>query len=246
MPVGGCVLFAVASLVSFFSFVTFRFLPVHDPDSAGRRRAVACEALAAGHARSWVSGQSRPPTARTHAKAPVAPSRHARALCSLPDASNGNHPSRTVSRTLTLFGLGRVFYQRLSGLTRGKIHFFWGKAAFSGRAARKGCHWKLAGRPKGMPLEVGGPPERNVHWKAGKPRPTGLPRPPGRWQGRLAHQAGAFLGVLDVLGVLAQAPVMRSGQVPFQPPACAFPCAAKMAAFPVSAMRTALTGTAAF
>ena len=153
MPVGGCVLFAVASLVSFFSFVFRCFLSIHDPDSTGRRRAVACEAPSCGPCselgvRPVFLQRPKPQT-----KAPVAPpGTHERLLtagriqwdCSLSDRIANSDPFRDR----------RILYQRLSGLTRGKIHFFWAG------------QW--AGRPQG------------ISWESGRPGHPGHPRHPGR------------------------------------------------------------------
>ena len=74
---------------------------------------------------------------------------------------------------------------------------------------------------------------KGFHFPAGRPRPTGLPRPPrhgyqnacapGTRESPLAtgppilgapHFPGTFLGVLEVLFVLAKAPVPRSGLAP--------------------------------
>ena len=117
------------------------------------------------------------------------------------------------------------------------------RATGSWRAARKG-EGRAPARPQGVPLEVGGPPARcatsswraarkGFHFPAGRPRPTGLPRPPrhgyqnacapGTRESPLAtgppilgapHIPGTFLGVLEVLFVLAKAPVPRSGLAP--------------------------------
>ena len=153
MPVGGCVLFAVASLVSFFSFVFRCFLSIHDPDSAGRRRAVACEAPSCGPCSELGVRPVFPQRPKPQTEAPVAPpGTHERLLTagriqwdrSLSDRIANSDPFRDR----------RILYQRLSGLTRGKIHFFWG--AYSGRAARKGFHFPVGG-----------------------PGPPGPPRPPG-------------------------------------------------------------------
>ena len=88
-------------------------------------------------------------------------------------------------------------------------------ATRGGRAARKECRWKLAGRPQGISLEGG---------RAKTPRTPKTPRTVAGWASRLAIglrearsrrkprslwglalQAGAVLGVLGVLGVLAKA-----------------------------------------
>ena len=86
-----------------------------------------------------------------------------------------------------------------------------------------GCRLGCAGRPQGF------------HFLVGWPGPTGHPRPPGVWQGWLARktiglceaskpipcakrQAGAILGVLVVLVVLAAGSRARSGQVPAPSP----------------------------
>ena len=145
----------------FLSFRSFfvASCPFTTPIPPGGVAPLPARPLRAGHARSWVSGQSSLEGQSRKRKRPWRlPGTHERLLSagrvqwdrSLSDRIANSDPFRDR----------RIFYQSLSGLTRGKIHFFWGKAAFSGRAARKGCHWKLAGRPKGMPLEVGGPPAR--------------------------------------------------------------------------------------
>ena len=52
-----------------------------------------------------------------------------------------------------------------------------GQAASSWRAARKECHWKLAGRPKGVPFSSG---------RAGT---AGTTETAGKWQAMLPRQA---------------------------------------------------------
>ena len=106
----------------FFLFVSFFRLPAHSRPRF--RRAASRRCLRGPFVRAMLGvgcpASSLPSNGQDRIrKAPVAPSRHTRALALLPDASNGNFPSRTVSRTLTLFGLGRVVYQRIPPMTRG-------------------------------------------------------------------------------------------------------------------------------
>ena len=159
MPVGGCVLFAVASLVSFFSFVTFS-LPAH---SRPRFRRAA--------SRRCLRGPRCGPCSELGVRT-VSP-------------SNGQNPRESArgafpARTSALLSAGRVQWESSLSDRIANSDPFWARACILSKAfwADKGqnslflgkSRFQWAGRPKGVPLEVSGPPERNAtgSWRAAR------------------------------------------------------------------------------
>ena len=142
-----------------------------------------------------------------------------------------------------------------------------GIAAGSWRSARKECHWKLAGRPKGMPFSSGrtgttGTTETAGKWQAMLPRLAiglceGNACAPSHWPARSPrayfereapprHNPGGLGGPGGPGGPGSRRQSREAARAYLSHRPVALPCAAKMAAFPVKLRAQALTGTAAF